>query len=218
LFSQAKQAVNNVATVSDVAHKLQDSEKLTFTAEYRLSDGSTATVVQQPPNAAFIGKEGRVILTVDSLYVCSTQSGKTTCQKNHNASGQIDSSNSGYIASAAGAGFIAAPVAFALLLGASTVPGAKVDKSERKIAGQNTTCLTISGLPAGNNTTGPDLKSFSACVTDNGLLASFEGAQTDGEKIALELTKLSMSADPSAFKPPADAEIIDVDQLKTPPN
>jgi len=219
VFSRVQQAASNLSTVTEVAQKLKDSGSLTYTAEYKMLDGATATVVQQPPNVAVIGKDGRFILTAESIITCGTQAGKTACQKQKNTSPQGDSTNAAnaaYFSTAAGTGFISAPLAIGVLTVASLSPGATVEKSERTIAGQKSTCLKISGIQPDNDPSTPDLKEFSACVTDSGVLASFEGLGTDGKNATVELTRYSSSVDANAFKPPAGAEVTDLDQLKTP--
>src|SRR5512132_3488401 len=72
-ISQARQAADNVSAVGDLAETLGNSDTLTYTAEYRLADGSTTTAVQQPPNAAFIGRAGRFVSTPQRLIMCNGQ-------------------------------------------------------------------------------------------------------------------------------------------------
>jgi hypothetical protein len=107
IVSQAKQTVDNVSAISDLADKLGKSDQLTFTGEYKLDDGTKVTVVQEPPKAAFIGKEGRFILTEESLLLCGTQNGKWTCQRSPNQS-QVSASadQAAFMGAVAGGGFI----------------------------------------------------------------------------------------------------------------
>lgn len=214
VISQVKQAASTITTISDLAQKLGNADKLTFTAEYKLSDGSVASVVQQPPNSAYIGKGGRFIVTPEAFYLCDTQNGAMSCQKSANTSGSLDTANAGLIPSVAGAGFVSAPIALALLTAASISPGAKVEKTERKIAGQSSTCLKVSGIKGDNDPNTSDVRDFSACVTDSGLLSSFSGELNNGEKASIEMTRYSGSADARAFAPPAGAEVVDVDKLQ----
>jgi hypothetical protein len=215
-LSQAKQAVDNLSTVADLAQKLGNSDKLTFTAEYRLPEGAAATVVQQPPNVAVIGKDGRFIYTADALYLCDKKSKPATCQKtaNTSAGADMDQTSAAYLSAVAGAGFVSAPYALVILTAASVAPGAKVDKSEKKIAGLNSICLHVTGVPADNDPKSADLKEFTACVADNGLLTLFSGTDTGGTTLSVEMTRYSDTADANAFKPPAGYQVIDVDQLQ----
>jgi hypothetical protein len=214
VLSQVKQAASNITTISDLAEKLGKADKLTFTAEYKLSDGSVASVVQQPPNSAYVGRNGRFIVTADAFYLCGTGNGAMSCQKTANTGGSLDAANAGLIPSVAGAGFVSAPIALALLTAASISPGAKVDKTERKIAGQSSTCIKVSGIKGDNDPSTSDVKDFSACVTDSGLLASFSGDLNNGEHASIEMTRYSGSADAKAFAPPAGAQVVDVDRLQ----
>jgi len=218
VISRVKQAADNITTVGELAKKLGNSDKLTFTAEYKLSDGSTATVVQQPPDAAYLGKDGRFIVTADSLYLCGTTDGKVSCQKSENTTGQLDAGDAGLIPGVAGAGFVSAPVAVAVLTAASLAPGATVAKTTRKIAGQDSTCVKVSGIKTDASPGTADVKDFTACVTDGGLLASFAGTLTDGTNASIELTRYSGSADVAAFAPPAGAQIVDVETLQPSPS
>jgi outer membrane lipoprotein-sorting protein len=215
VISQFKQAAGNLTAVSELAEKLKNSDKLTYTAEYKLEDGSIAKAVQQPPNAAFSGKDGTFIVTPESIYICTKKTAKTTCQKTRNTSGGFDATNAGMIPTVTGAGFASAPVVVAVLAAASLQPGVTVEKSTRTIAGEDSTCLKVKGFKTDKDQT---LQEFNACVTNSGLLGLFEGTLTDGKKSMIELTKYSTTADASAFKPPAGAEIIDADNLPTPTN
>jgi hypothetical protein len=214
VISQVKQAASNITTVSELADKLRDAEKMTFTAEYRVFDGSTATVVQQPPNAAFVGKDGRFIVTADSYYLCSPEKKVLTCQKSPSDGASLDAASAGLIPAVTGEGFISAPIALGLLVAASVTPGAHVDKSEKTIAGQHATCVKVTGIPQATNAGAGDVKDFSTCVTDKGLLGSFEGTQNDGKRAGVELTSFKDTADAKAFQPPAGAKIVDVQQIQ----
>ena len=57
--------------LSDFADRLGKAQNLTYTAEYTTPDGDTVTLVQQPPNTAFIAKDGRFIFTTEATFLCS---------------------------------------------------------------------------------------------------------------------------------------------------
>jgi hypothetical protein len=210
VLSKAKNVVDNLSTISDYANKIQKADNLTFTADYKLSDGSTAQVVQKPPNSAYIGKDSRFIVTADSIYLCSTDQGKLSCTKSANTSGGTNGADlSG--ASSIGAGFVTPELAVAILIAASVSPNAHVDKSTQKIAGQNSSCIKVTNTKPDPNDPN-DLKNFTVCITDQGILSKFAGKLTSGDDASIELTKFSTSADDNAFKPPAGAEIIDTTQ------
>jgi hypothetical protein len=217
-LSKAKQAVDNVSAISDLADKIGKSDKLTYTGEYQVQDGAKATVVQQPPNAAFLGQDGRFILTDDHLFMCQGAGSKTTCQRspNQNKAGAT-ADQAAYMTAIAGGGFISAPMAVALMTAAAIVPGTKVDKSEKTIGGLKSTCLHVTGIP--KDQADPDsvtAKEFTVCVGENGVLTTFSGVGTDDKKVGVELTKFSTTVDAKSFAPPAGAKIVDVENL-TPP-
>jgi hypothetical protein len=215
IVSQVKQAADNLTAVTDAAQKLGDMSKLTFTADYKLQDGSTATVVQQPPNAAFVGRDGRFIFTADAMYLCSKKDNAPSCQKTRNTSGSdLDATAAGYIPGAVGAGFISAPIAVGMMTVAAVTPGAKVDKSDRKIGGLSSTCLKVTGIRPDDDPNTADVKEFTVCIADNGLLTQFSGVDSRNEKVDVELTKYAETADPKQFQPPAGYKIIDVEALQ----
>jgi hypothetical protein len=220
VISQAKQAIENVSEISEMADLLDKSAELTYTAEYKLADGGTATAVQQPPNAAFLGKTGRYILTKDSILLCSssTAAGKTkwACQRQPNATaaGATGDQDAYMQAIAGGGGFVSTPMALALLTAASVLPGTKVEKSSKKIADLNTTCLDATELPSDQDANTPDVRELHVCVAENGVLAAISGKRSDGDSFDVTLTKFSTTADPKLFQPPAGAQIVDVTQIQ----
>lgn len=217
VVSKAKQAVENVSAISDLADKLGKSDQLTYTGTYKLDDGSTATVVQQPPKAAFVGKSGRFILTEDALLLCSGTGSNVACQRSPNQNKVAASADqAAYVSAVAGGGFISAPMAVAVMTAAAVVPGTKIDKSEKKVAGVNSTCLHVTGIPADKDPNAVTAKEFTVCVGDNGVLTTFTGVGTDNKKVGVELAKFSSKVDAKAFVPPAGAKIVDVQDIQAP--
>ena len=214
LINQAKELVGTAQILSDFAERLGKAATLTYTAEYEVTGGEKVTLVQQPPNAAFIGKDGRFIFTTEFVYLCSTERSVLTCQKSPNRAVDVGAANTGFVAGATGPGFVTPEIAVGLIAAAALVPGAKVEQSNKTIAGQETLCAMATGLEAAASPGDKDApKDFSVCVTDAGILASFSGTSTSGEQAAIELTSYSASADASAFEPPAGAKIVDVAQI-----
>lgn len=218
------QVVNTAGVLSDFADRLGKAATLTYTAEYKVTSDTassgpeTVKLVQQPPNAAFLGKDGgRFIFTKDFLFLCDTEKGVVTCQKSPNNADKVGAADAGFVAGVAGPGFITPEVALGLIVAAAVVPGAKVDKSDKTIAGQKSLCATASGLEKAASPGDKDApKDFSVCVTEDGVLASFSGTSTNGEKAGIELTSYAATADPAAFVPPAGAKIVDTTQIEPP--
>lgn len=217
LVDQARDIVGTAQVLSNFAERLGKASTLTYTAEYQVTGGSTVTLVQEPPNAAFLAGEGRLISTPDALYFCSTEMDNLTCQKSPNQAAAAGAADAGLVAGITGPGFVTPEIALGLVAAAAFVPNATVEESTRTIAGESALCANVTGLEAAASPGDTDApKDFSVCVTDAGILASFTGTDTSGESIAIELTKYSATADPSAFQPPADAQIVDVTQIEVP--
>jgi hypothetical protein len=214
MLDQAKNLVDNAAVLSDFADRLGKAQNLTFTAEYTADGGDTVTMVQQPPNTALLAKDGRFIFTTEATFLCMTEQAVLTCQKSPNDP-STTGAGSGLAAGVGGPGFVTPELALGLILAASLVPGAKVEQSEKTIAGQSSRCASATGLEAAAQEGDTDVpKEFTVCVTEAGILASFTATSTTTEYKAIELTKYSDTADASAFTPPAEAKIVDVTQIQ----
>jgi hypothetical protein len=215
LIEQAQDLVGTAQVLGDFAERLGKSAELTYTAEYRLTgDGNReekVTLVQEPPKSAFAAATGRAIFMPDTMYFCAEANGAMECQKSPNEAAAAGAPDAGLVAGIAGPGFITPELALGLIAAAALVPGAEVSQSEKTIAGEASLCATATGLDAAAEPGDTDVpKDFTVCVTEAGVLASFSGTSTNGEKVAIELIKYSPSADASAFEPPANAKIIDV--------
>jgi hypothetical protein len=217
VLDQAKDFADNVSALSEFADRLGKAQTLTYTAEYATEDGSTVTLVQEPPNTAYLAKDSQFIFTSSAIYLCGTEANVMTCQKSPNNSSTMDTGDSGLAAGVGGPGFITPELALGLIIAASIVPGATVTQSDETIAGQDSKCATASGLENAAEEGDTEVpKEFKVCVTDAGILASFSATSSAGEEKAIELTKYSDTADPSAFEPPAGAKIVDVTQIQPP--
>jgi hypothetical protein len=211
VISQVKQTVDNVSAITNLADRLGKSGKLTFTADYKTDDGSTTTVVQQPPKAAYLGKDGRFILTEDTLYTCTGKTGaKVVCHKSPVQTGQLSSSDqAAYLSAVGGGGFVNTEMALALMTAAAVVPGVKIAETSATIAGQKSDCLDVTGIPRDSDPSAVTAKEFHVCVAENGLLTRFKGVGTDDKALGVELTKFSEKVDAQAFVPPKGAQIIE---------
>jgi hypothetical protein len=217
LIDQAKNLVDTAQVLSDFADRLGKSASLTYTADYRVKDGDTVTLVQQPPNSAFLGKTGSFIFTQEYMYVCGTEKGVTSCQRTPNQAKSVGGADAGVVAGVTGPGFVTPEIALGLIAAAAFVPGAKVETSERTIAGEKSLCANATNLDAAASPGDEDApKDFAVCVTETGILASFSGTTTSGEKAEIELVKYSATADAKALAPPDGAKIVDVTTLEPP--
>lgn len=214
ILDQAKNLVDTASVLSDFADRLGKAANLTYTAEYTVTGGDNVTLVQQPPNAAFISESGRFIFTSDTLYLCGVEGGAMTCQKSANQASDVNAADAGFVAGVAGPGFVTPELALGLVAASALVPGAKVSESTKTIAGQQSLCADVTGVDAADTSGDESLKDFSVCVTEVGILASFRGTSTEGQTLGVELVKYTSSADPAAFAPPTGAKIVEVDQIQ----
>jgi hypothetical protein len=217
LISKAKDIANTAQVLGEFSDRLGKSATLTYTAEYRVTDGDNVTLVQEPPNAAFFGKSGSFIFTREFMYVCGTEKGKTSCQRTPNNAQDVGAADAGVVAGITGPGFVTPELALGLIAAAAFVPGAKVETSDRTIAGEKSLCAKASGLEAAATPGDEDApKDFTVCVTEQGILASFSGTTAKNEKAEIEMVKYSTTADATRLAPPAGAEIVDVTTLEPP--
>ncbi|MEV0716498.1 hypothetical protein [Asanoa sp. NPDC050611] len=201
-------AVDTAQTLGEFSDRLGRSAELTYTAEYR-TDDATVTFVQRPPNSAVLGADGRLIFSPTAMIMCD----KRECQRAPHA-GAVAGPDADLVAAVGGAGFLTPELALGLVAAAAIVPGTDVSTSEREIAGQDSLCADVDGIEDPQTGAQPgDMKSFSVCVTDSGLLASFSGETHGGERTAIELVSYSDKVDPAAFAPLKGAKVVDVTDL-----
>lgn len=207
-LSSAHNLVSNAGTLSSMAKKVTTAQKLTFQATYAITGakGTSVTVVQRPPESAFITAAERLITTKHYTYLCDTGPGRARCQRTVVSDPNIDTG-----ATLGVAGFVSGALALGVLSAAMIVPKAHVVKSTATIAGQQTSCVTVSGLDkiqgGSGSTSDGTVSNFAVCITAQGVLAKFSGNLTDGQKGHVLLTRYSSTADTSLLKPPAGAEI-----------
>jgi len=197
-------AVDTANALSEFSDRLGKASSLTYTAEYAY-EGETVTLVQQPPKAAVLTGDGRLITTPEAMIMCDG----TECQSAPSA-GTTDPS---LVAGVAGPGFLTPELALGLVAAAAIVPGTDVSTSEREIAGQDALCADVTGIEDPSGAAPGDMRNFTVCVTGDGVLASFVGETQAGEKASIELTSFSTKVDKNAFQPPKGANVVDVTAL-----
>jgi hypothetical protein len=207
-FGQMRQSADNISAIGEVASKLQDSDQLTYTADYQLGDGTPATVTQQPPNAAIVSRSGRFVATPRTVLVCGAQN---SCQSALNRTGEFDLTNADLVPSAVGAELVPVPTVLAMLSSGAINSDAKVVRTTRKIGGQPSTCLKISGI---RNEDHPGRHAFTVCVTRDGVLSAFAGDVDRGRAAHLELTGYRTTVDPQSFGPPPGSQVSNVDRIQ----
>lgn len=215
-LSSAHTLVDRAGLLGSMAAKISHAQKATFQATYTVggsggTDTATVTVVQQPPSSAFVTASNRIISTGGQTYVCETGRGTADCRRTATAGGSVDPSGALGVT-----GFVSGELALGVMSAAMLVPNAQVTRSSQTIAGQPTSCVTVSGLdqalagvlPSGSaDTADTGLSDFSVCITDGGVLARFSGGLTDGGHGDVLLTDYSATVDPALLEPPAGATI-----------
>lgn len=206
-LNQAKDLVDNVATLGDFADRLGKAQNLTYTAKYDVvgqgDDTTHVTLAQRPPQTVVRGKHGSYLVLDDGAYFCDVSKAEQTCTRSAGTDG------SG-LALAAGGTFVSPELALGLVLAASVAPGVTVTKSEKTIAGQKSLCANVSGIEAAGDTpAGEAVRDFAVCITDDGVLASFAGTLQNGETAKVEMTSYAAKADLKLFELPKGAKIID---------
>jgi hypothetical protein len=210
-------------TLGEFGDRLGRAAELTYTAEYAVASGKNVTIVQEPPNAAFLAGDGRLIFTADGMVICDAKE----CQRAPIAGGtSLGAANPGLVAGIAGPGFVTPELALGLVAAAALLPGTDVATSEKEFAGQEALCADVTGVADGvadleaaddsgaaAATSDEALNDFSVCVTEDGVLAAFTGTTQAGETSAIELIKFRETADPAAFAPPKGATVVDVTRL-----
>jgi hypothetical protein len=203
-------AVDTAGTLGEFSDRLGRAAELTYTARYR-SDAGEVTLVQEPPRTAVLTEGQRLIFTPEAVTICDAGE----CQQAPSSAAVSGAANPGLVASVAGAGFLTPELALSLVAAAALVPGSDVSTSDREIAGQPSLCADVSGVQDPQGTQAGDMVEFSVCVTESGVLSAFSGKTSGGDKAAIELTEFTETADPGAFKPPADATVVDVTDLRS---
>jgi hypothetical protein len=206
VIGQVSNVVDSAGTLSTFTDRLGRSAGLTFTATYKSTDGGTVTLVQEPPNSVFIGPNGRYVFTPDHMLLCA----ENTCTRAPVAG----AGDAGALTAVTGPGFVTPELALGVVAAAAVVPGADIESTEKEIAGQKSLCAIATGLEAAASPGEIDApRDFSVCVTEAGVLASFTGTLTSGEKAAIELVSFTGEADSKAFEAPEGAEIVDATSL-----
>jgi len=207
-LSQAKKLAGHAVELGKLSEKITAAQKLTYTAKYKDSDGETDTIAQAPPKVAYLSPKTDYIFTGDTIYNCDTDSSGLTCSK---TAADDTADPDAQAADGLGGTYFTGAFGITLLTAALLVPQSDVKDSNQKIAGLNSTCVSVSNLSGasapssdGSNT---DIAAFSMCVADNGVVTNFVGTDTKGKKTGLTMTSFSTSVDQSVFGPPAGAKI-----------
>lgn len=222
--SSAQQLAARGRLLHAMAVRVGHSRLATFQATYAVPGSGSLTVVQSPPASAFISRAGRLITTGRFVYLCDAGRGRSTCQRTSTAAAGTPNPSTALGVT----GFLSGDLAVGVLSAAMLVPKVTVTTSTPKIAGQATTCLTVSGLDkalhalatraagstAGSTTGAPDgspasnePSTLTLCVTGSGVLARFTGSLGSGRSADMVLTRYATTVNAGLLRPPRGAKI-----------
>jgi hypothetical protein len=192
-----------VELISELVHRLDRAGALTYTAVYRLPQGDSATIsqAQQPFRAAYLYPGGKLILGPDGTADCRTQDSRTVCTLTAAPSPGTDPGTA-LLGGIAVRGMVAPVVVISLLTAAALDADAVVTTHDTTLAGQNATCVDITGVRNAPST------NFDVCVTTDGLLASFAGT-VGGARVDVHLDRYDQTVAPDAFDRPPGARLVD---------
>lgn len=195
-------AIDRNRLVDDMTHQLTRGGEIAYAADYQLAGGTRAAIGQQsePKRTVYSYPGGMIVVAADQQTVCVTSSRPAQCQVK-----AVATATPASYAEATKQGFITGPVVADLLRVALLQPSTSVKPHDATIAGQPASCLEISGLVDAASS------AFTACVTADGVLASFSGL-VNGINVDQALIEVSRKVTEEAFALPAGAQVVDLRQ------
>ncbi|NLU79360.1 hypothetical protein HCA58_13405 [Micromonospora sp. HNM0581] len=185
--------------VNDLAARMDRALELTYSAEYQLPGGRSASFVQSqdPARSSYTWPGGKLTVTDEATTRCDTDDDRTVCTLE-----QPPAPNSKpsvvVFAEAELQGLITPPLVMGRLTDAALDPDAVITERSSTVVGHHATCVDVRR----------SAESFTACVTGEGTLGSFTG-QLDGEPVELALSRYRDRVEGAAFDLPAGADVVD---------
>lgn len=203
-LDDAQQVINRADLVNDLANRLDRSGELTYSAEYQLASGQTASVAQaQQPvvRTAYAYPGGKVIVERTATTECQARGAVASCTITPPPSpnGALPDS---VLAAAQAQGLVPPRLVIGLLTAAALDTDAVIEQSDTTIAGQHATCVDVSGVE------NADAARFEACITTDGVLGSFSGT-VSGQRVELSLVNYADAVPATAFDLPTGAKVTD---------
>lgn len=199
----AGQVINRASLVNDLAARLDGSGELTYSADYQLPGGQSATIAQaqEPLRSAYIYPGGKLTVTDDATTACREGGGAMTCTltapptPNNRPAVTL-------FTEASDQGLVAPTVVINLLTAAALDADAVIEQNDTTIAGRHATCVQVEKVQ------NAAASAFDACITTEGVLGSFSGV-VNGSAVDIAMTRYRDSVDAGAFSPPGGAKIVD---------
>jgi hypothetical protein len=202
-LDDAGRVIGRADLVNDLATRLDGSAELTYSADYRLPGGRSASIsqAQQPPRAAYTYPGGKLTVTAEATTECDTTAPKAICTVNSPPSPSARPT-AAIFAGASARGLVTPPVVIGLLTATALDADAVVEQRDTTIAGRHASCVKVKQVANAAAST------FDACVTTEGVLGSFAGV-VDGSPVEIAMSRYRDSVDRAVFDLPAGAGVID---------
>ncbi|MGK5738379.1 hypothetical protein [Micromonospora sp. URMC 103] len=198
-LDDAGRTIGRADLVNDLAARLDRALELTYSADYQLPGGQTASIsqAQDPARSAYSYPGGKLTVTADATTQCEATGARTVCTLAPPPTPGSKPSVAVFT-EAKRRGLLTPPVVVGMLTAAALDPEAVIGQSDTTVAGHHATCVDVD-RSAGD---------FTACVTTEGVLGSFTG-HVDGRPVELALNRYSETVDGAAFELPAGAGVVD---------
>lgn len=208
-INDATAPIDRSKLIEDMTQQLDEGREVLHQAEYQLAGGYRGSVAQQvmPARTVYGYPGGMLIVNGTEQTLCDTNARPAKCQLRNIAAASAGLPTS--YTEPTKHGLITGPVVADLLRVASLQPAAVVKPHDSTIAGQQASCLDISGLVDAPSAL------FTVCVTAEGVLASFSGV-VDGLNVDQALIQVNRRVPDEAFALPVGAVVADLRQRASP--
>ncbi|MEV0727850.1 hypothetical protein [Polymorphospora sp. NPDC050346] len=198
-LGDAGQVIDRAELVNDLAARLDRSTELTYSADYQIAGGQTASIVQaqKPVRAAYTYPGGKLTVTDEATVICVTED-RTTCTITPPPSPSAKPAITVF-QNAGNQGLVTPTMVINMLTTAALDPDAVIEQTDTTVAGRHATCVKVGEVAASD---------FTACVTTEGVLGSFRGV-VEGKPVELAMSRLRDAVAPDAFEVPAEATVVD---------
>ncbi|MEQ4305953.1 hypothetical protein ABNF97_31980 [Plantactinospora sp. B6F1] len=202
-LDDAGRVIGRADLVNDLAARLDRSTELTYSADYQLTGGRSASISQSqdPLRAAYTYPGGKLTVTTDATTACDTSTKKPTCTLTAPPPANAKPSIT-IFTDMNKRGLVTPPVVIGLLTAAALDPDATIRQYDTTVAGRHATCVEVGQLSDAPAT------GFDACITDEGALGSFTGTVDDTD-VEVALSRYREAVESSAFDLPAGAGVVD---------
>jgi hypothetical protein len=202
-IDETQQVLDRADLVNELASRLARGNELTYTAEYQLASGETATIAQAqlPTRSAYAYPGGKVVINNLATAECRAQRSGMACTL---TAPPLSTSGppAGVLDAATAQGLIHPTLVMGLLTTAALDTDVVIEQSDTTIAGQHATCVDVSQLENAASS------AFTACITADGVLGSFRG-DLRGRQVEVSLVNYTETVAEELFQLPAGAKITD---------